>query len=251
MNSPLPFVPRGAKARGMARRHSPRHPLFRQRWFADDIIITCVRWYLRFKLSYRDLAELARELDVSVAPSTVLRWVIRYVPEFEKCWQAYERPVGDSWRVDETYLKVGGQWMYLYRAVDKQGKTVESYLSRTRDITAAKAFFRKALKRHGEPRVITLDGFEPTHAALRRMGMNNEFNYRSRRSRADSKLSLLEQRRRTRSPEDKKPREPDARIQELLQRPAGPGWRRAGSQDHQRPVWSARELRHGPLPCMV
>jgi hypothetical protein len=64
MNSPLPFVPRGAKARGMARRHSPRHPLFRQRWFADDIIITCVRWYLRFKLSYRDLAELARELGV-------------------------------------------------------------------------------------------------------------------------------------------------------------------------------------------
>jgi transposase-like protein len=68
--------------------------------------------------------------------------------------------------------------MYLYRAVDKEGKTVESYLSRTRNVTAAKAFFRKALKRHGEPRVITLDGFEPSHAALRRMGMNNEFNYR-------------------------------------------------------------------------
>ena len=96
MNSPLPFVLHGAKAR----RHSPRHPFFRQRWFADDIIITCVRWYLRFKLSYRDLAELARELGVSVAPSTILRWVIRYVPEFEKCWQACERPVGDSWRVD-------------------------------------------------------------------------------------------------------------------------------------------------------
>ena len=73
---------------------------FVNRWFADDIIITCVRWYLRFKLSYRDLAELARELGVSVAPSTILRWIIRYVPEFEKCWQAYERPVGDSWRVD-------------------------------------------------------------------------------------------------------------------------------------------------------
>jgi transposase-like protein len=173
----------------MARHHSPRHPLFRQRWqrtgppvvrngLADDIIITCVRWYLRFKLSYRGLAELARELGVSVAPSTVLRWIVRYVPEFEKCWQAYERPVGDSWRADETYLKVGGQWVYLYRSVDKQGKTVESYLSRTRDVTAAKAFFRKALKRHGEPRVITLDGFEATHAALRRMGMNNEFNCR-------------------------------------------------------------------------
>jgi hypothetical protein len=72
MNLPLPFVRSGAKARGMARRHSPRNPLFRQRWFADGIIITCVRWYLRFKLSYRDLAELARELGVNVARERVL-----------------------------------------------------------------------------------------------------------------------------------------------------------------------------------
>jgi transposase-like protein len=104
--------------------------------------------------------------------------VVRYAPEFEPCWQAYERPVGDSWRCDETYLKVNGEWVSLYRAVDKQGKTVESYLSRTRDIAAAKAFFRKAFRRHGDPRVITLEGFEPSHAALRRMGMNNEFNFR-------------------------------------------------------------------------
>ena len=103
---------------------------------------------------------------------------MRYALEFEKGWQAHERPVGDSWRCDETYLKVKGEWVYLYRAVDKRGKTVESYLSRTRDLTGAKAFFRKAFRRHGQPRVITLDGFEPTHAALRRMGMNNEFNFR-------------------------------------------------------------------------
>ena len=127
----------------MAQNRSARHPLFRHRWFADDVIITCVRWYLRFKfkLSYREMAELAWELGVCVAPSTILRWVIRYVPEFEKHWQAHERVVGDSWRMDETYLKVRGQWVYLYRAVDKEGNTVESYLSRTRDVTAAKAFF--------------------------------------------------------------------------------------------------------------
>src|SRR5947209_16370724 len=159
----------------MACRRSTRHPLFRQRGFTDDVIITCGRWYLRFKLSYRDLSALAGELGVRVAPSTLLRWVVRYAFEFEQCWQSHERPVGDSWRCDETYLKVKGEWVYLYRAVDKRGKTVESYLSRTRDMTAAKAFFRKAFKHHGEPRVITLDGFEPTHAALRRMGMNNEF----------------------------------------------------------------------------
>ena len=93
MNYLLRLSPSGAQIRGMAHRDSLRHPLFRRRWFTDEVIITCVRWYLRFKLSYRDLAELARELGVSVAPSTVLRWVVRYVPEFEKCWRAYERPL--------------------------------------------------------------------------------------------------------------------------------------------------------------
>jgi transposase-like protein len=174
----LPFVFCDAKTRGMVSHRSGRHPLFRQRWFTDDVIVTCVRWYLRFKLSYRDLSELARELGVCVARARSCVGSCATPLSSRNGWQAHERPVGDSWRCDETYLKLRGEWVYLYRAVDKQGKTVESYLSRTRDITAAKAFFRRALRRHGDPRVITLDGFEPTHAALRRMGMNNEFNYR-------------------------------------------------------------------------
>src|SRR5258708_29584456 len=77
MNYLLRLTPSGIQIRGMAHPHSLRPPLFRRRWFADEVIITCVRWYLRFKLSYRDLAELPRELGVSVAPSTVLRWVVR------------------------------------------------------------------------------------------------------------------------------------------------------------------------------
>jgi transposase-like protein len=159
------------------RRRKTRNPLFAKRWFSDDTIILCVRWYLRYTLSCRDLAGLIGELGVCVAPCTILRWVVRYSAEFAQRWRPYEKPVGRSWRCDETYIKVGGQWTYLYRAVDERGRTVESHLSRTRDITAAKAFFRKALKHHGQPRTITLDGFEPTHAALRRMGMRNEFNY--------------------------------------------------------------------------
>lgn len=162
----------------MPRRRIARNPLFSGRRFADEVVTLCVRWYLRFKLSYRDVAEIAWEMGILVAPSTILRWVIRYAEEFARRWRPFERPVGGSWRADETYIKVRGCWMYLYRAVDAKGKTVESYLSRTRDVTAAKAFFRKALKHHGEPRSITLDGFEPSHAALRRMGMRNEFNFR-------------------------------------------------------------------------
>ena len=98
----------------------------------------------------------------------------------ERRWSRFERPVGGSWRVDETFIKVRGQWMYLYRAVDGQGNTVEFFLSRTRGIVAAKAFFRKALKHHREPHSITLDGHQPSHSALRHMGMNGEFNFRGR-----------------------------------------------------------------------
>src|SRR6201996_2123747 len=162
----------------MSRKREVRNPMFSKRWFPDDVIILCVRWYLRFHLSYREMAELAWELGILVAPSTILRWVIRYAVEFERCWRAFEQPVGRSWRCDETYVKVRGKWVYLYRVVDQRGRTVESYLSRTRDRAAAKAFFRKELKHHGEPRTITLDGFEQSHSALRVMGMNNEFNFR-------------------------------------------------------------------------
>ena len=133
----------------MPRSKVQRNPLFSRRRFADDVIILCVRWYHRFKISYREMAAIAWELGVSVAPSTILRWVVRYSTEFEKRWRAFERSVGRSWRADETYVSVGGKWMFLYRAVDQHGKAIESYLSRTRNKAAAKAFFRKALKRTG------------------------------------------------------------------------------------------------------
>jgi transposase-like protein len=89
--------------------------LFNRRHFADDVIILCVRWYLRFKLSYKDMTEIAWELGVMVSPSTILRWVVRYAAEFEKRWRRLELRVGGSWRADETYVKVNGGWMFLYR----------------------------------------------------------------------------------------------------------------------------------------
>ena len=101
--------------------------------------------------------------------TTVLRWVIRYVPEFEKRWNRWARPVNSSWRVDETYIRVRNKWQYLYRAVDKYGKTVDFLLRPDRSTAAAQAFFRKALRSSLPrwPRKVTLDGYESSHQALR------------------------------------------------------------------------------------
>jgi transposase-like protein len=140
--------------------------LFKGRHFDQEIIILCVRWYLAFKLSSRDLVQMMAERGIGLAHTTILRWVQRYVPEFEKRWNRYALPVGNSWRVDETYIKVRGQWVYLYRAVDKEGRTVDFLLSRRRDIAAAKRFFFRAVKQHGAPRVITLDGYAASHRAV-------------------------------------------------------------------------------------
>src|SRR3984893_15441518 len=140
--------------------------LFKGRHFDQEIIVLCVRWYLAFKLSSRDLVQMMAERGIGLAHTTILRWVQRYVPGFEKRWKRYALPVGNSWRVDETYIKVRGQWGYLYRAVGKEGRTVDFLLSRRRDIAAAKRFFSRAVKQHGAPRVITLDGYAASHRAV-------------------------------------------------------------------------------------
>jgi transposase-like protein len=106
------------------------------------------------------------ERGIILAHTTILRWVQRYVPAFEKQWSQYARPVGGSWRCDETYIKVKGRWTYLYRAVDKQGRTVDFLLSERRDVATAKRFFRKALTNHPAPRVITLDAYAASHRAI-------------------------------------------------------------------------------------
>jgi len=113
--------------------------LFHGRHFERTVIILCVRWYITYKLNYRDLVEMMSERGVDLSHTTILRWVQHYAPEFEKRWRRYARPVGTSWRVDETYIRVRGRWTYLYRAVDRQGHTVDFLLSEHRDIAAARA----------------------------------------------------------------------------------------------------------------
>ena len=134
-------------------------PLFKWRHFEEEVILLCVRWYLRYALSYRDLEEMMLERGLHVDHTTIFRWVQRYAPELEKRCRPHLKETTDSWRVDETYVKVKGVWMYLYRAVDSQGKTIEFFLSATRDAEAAKRFFGKALgaSHTVTPRVITVD----------------------------------------------------------------------------------------------
>ena len=104
--------------------------------------------------------------NVNVAHTTILRWVQRYVPEFAKCWQRYARPVGRSWRIDETYSKIKGTWAYLYRGVDKGEQTIDFFLSARRDIAAAKRFLQQAIEKGGVPQKITLDGYAASHVAV-------------------------------------------------------------------------------------
>jgi transposase-like protein len=144
--------------------------LFEGRHFDREIIVLCVRWYLRFKLSFRDLVEMMSERGLSLVHTTIMRWVHRYTPEFERRWKRFARPVGSSWRVDETYVKIRGKWVYLYRAVDRDGRTVDFRLSARRDVGAAKAFFRKAIESQGAAaQTITLDGYAASHRAVREM----------------------------------------------------------------------------------
>jgi len=142
--------------------------LFRGRHFDREVIVLCVRWYLRYKLSFRDLVEMMAERGLDLAHTTIMRWVRRYALEFVKRWNRLGRCCGRSWRVDETYIKVRGNWTYLYRAVDKAGQTIDFRLSRTRDVAAAKAFFKKAVRHEGRaPQTITLDGYAASHRAVR------------------------------------------------------------------------------------
>ena len=145
------------------------HPaLFKWKHFQPEIILLTVRWYCRYALSYRDLEEMMAERGLSVDHSTINRWVLQYGPELDQRCRPHLRPTTDSWRVDETYIKVRGTWKYLYRAVDSNGQTLDFMLSAKRDAKAAKRFLKKVLKaRHTQtPRVITVDKHAAYPAAV-------------------------------------------------------------------------------------
>jgi transposase-like protein len=140
---------------------------FKGAHFPKEIILMGVRWYVAYPLSTRHVEELMEEHGVEVDHSTINRWVIKYSPQLAEAFHRHKHPVWVSWRMDETYIKVKGQWYYLYRAVDKHGQTIDFLLTEHRDTEAALRFLKKAIRRNGLPETITIDGSEANEAAIK------------------------------------------------------------------------------------
>ena len=136
-----------------------------------EVILRCVRWYSAYALSLRHLEEMMAERGIFVDHSTVHRWAIKLLPVLEKAFRRSKRKVGRSWRMDETYIRVRGEWKYLYRAVDKAGDTVDFLLQAHRDKAAARRFFEQAVERNGSPEKVTIDKSGSNVAALEAMNV--------------------------------------------------------------------------------
>jgi transposase-like protein len=145
------------------------------------VILLCVGWYLAYNLSLRNLEEMMAERGISVDHATIHRWTVHHAPLLLERFNRRKRAVPRRWHVDETYIKVRGKWMYLYRAVDSSGDTVEFWFSERHNLSAAKRFLRKALKRHGRPERIVIDGSETNREAILSCDTADRLENRSRR----------------------------------------------------------------------
>ena len=139
---------------------------FKWRHFNKQIILTCIRWYLAYPLSYRNIEEMMQERGITIDHATINRWVLKYSPLLEAKARKHSKPVVGSWRFDETYIKVKGKWKYLYRAVDKNGHTIDFLLTAKRDKDAARRFLSKAIKSFGIPERINIDKSGANKAAI-------------------------------------------------------------------------------------
>ena len=134
--------------------------------FEKSVILQCIRWSLRYPVSYRQLEEMMKERGVCVDHSTINRWVLKFTPQIEANLRKTKRPVTDSWRCDEMCVKIKGKWKWLYRAVDTDGNPVDFILTARRDKKAALRFFKKAIDQNGIPRVINIDKSGANKAGL-------------------------------------------------------------------------------------
>lgn len=134
--------------------------------YSLEIMLTCVRWYVAYPLSLRHIEEMMHERGVFVDHTTIHRWAMKMLPVLAAVFRRRKRPVGSSWRMDETYVRVQGQWKYLYRAVDRDGATVDFLLTAKRDLAAARRFLERAIGQHGLPEKINIDKSGANTAAI-------------------------------------------------------------------------------------
>jgi putative transposase len=155
--------------------------VFKGRHFDWSVILLCARWYLAYNLSLWNLEEMMAERGIFVDHATVHRWTVHYAPLLLERFNRWKRAVTRRWHMDEAYLKVRGRWMYLYRAIESNGDTVEFWFSERRNLTAAKRILSKALKRHGRPERIVIDGSQTNQEAILSCDTTDPFQDRSRR----------------------------------------------------------------------
>ena len=148
---------------------------FRGVHYPKSVILYAVFFYLRYAVSYRDLEEIMVERGVRVDHATLNRWVVKFAPLIAARAQSRKRQTANSWRMDETYIKVKGRWTYLYRAVDRDGQTLDFMLSDRRDLSAARRFFRQALATNGVPNRVVIDKSGANLAGLQAVNVMLKF----------------------------------------------------------------------------
>lgn len=156
--------------------------MFKDRHMDRSVILLCVCWYLAYNLSLRDLEELMAERGLSVDNSTVQLWVVHFSRQFLECFQQRKRVVTGRWHLDEIYIKVRGQWMYLHRNIESFGETEKFFFTEHPDSSAAERFFQKAFARYGRPNRIVINGSQTNNKAIASCDLQNSLNDRPRRS---------------------------------------------------------------------
>ena len=152
--------------------NSTLHKVLKRLHYPLEVMLTCVRWYVAYPLSLRHIEQMMQERGVFVDHVTVHRWAIKVLPVLGAVFRRRKRPIGSSWRMDETYIKVSGQWKYLYRAVDRDGDTVDFLLTAKRDLAAARRFLERAINLHDIPKKITIDKSGANTAAIESVNAN-------------------------------------------------------------------------------
>ena len=148
---------------------------FKGAHYPKSVILYAVFFYVRYAVSYRDLEEIMAERDVTIDHATLNRWVVKYAPLVAAKAQKNKRSTAVSWRMDETYIKVKGEWTYLYRAVDRDGQTLDFMLSNRRDTAAARRFFKQAIKTNGVPDLVAIDKSGANLAGLQAVNVIHKF----------------------------------------------------------------------------